>query len=512
MCWRRWRHGLANVHPTFYLAGRNTVSPDLVAAEYSYIGPECLVGPKVELGAYAMLGPRVAIVGGDHRYDRLGVPIIFSGRPALEQTLIEADAWVGYGAILLAGVKVGRGAIVAAGAVVTRDVPPYEIHGGVPARRIGERFPETSDRDFHDRMLDASPRRGEYCPPLQISVRGRLPSRGRLVAITAIGGLVILELLLRLAGFGDPLLLQKDAEIGYLYQPNQHMERLGHMVAINAYHQRSGLVALHPAPGTIRILFLGDSVTFGTTLLDQTQTISELVKIRFERNTTNHVEVLNASAGSWGIGNQLAYLQRFGTMGARLVIVQIGSHDLLQRKSLSDGVGVDPAMPDKRPPSALSEVWQRYVQPRLTGPSSPRDSAIVDGPEAELQFTTNMDSLAEIIRFVRGCGATPVLLHTPNRNEVLEHRSHADGRYESWRRRFVALAEQERVPLLNLYELWQSDAMAPKYFRDHVHLTATGTCAVANTLCEFLHESGGQMLFDWTGPARSITAVHWPVP
>ena len=166
MSFRRWKHGLKDVHPTFYLAKGSEVSPDLIAREYSYIGPGCLIGPKVELGPYVMIGPRVSIVGGDHVYDKPGTPIIFSGRPTLEPTVIEADAWIGCGAILLAGVRIGRGTVVAAGAVVTKDLPPYEIHGGVPARKIGDRFADDSARDAHDQMLNEPTRAGDFCPQL----------------------------------------------------------------------------------------------------------------------------------------------------------------------------------------------------------------------------------------------------------------------------------------------------------------------------------------------------------
>jgi acetyltransferase-like isoleucine patch superfamily enzyme len=160
---RRFRFGLRHVHKSFYLAGGSTVTADLIAREFSYIGPGCFVGAGVELGAYAMLGPRSCIVGDDHIYDMPGNPIIFSGRPALRKTFIEADAWIGCGAVLMAGVRIGRGAIVAAGAVVTKDVPAYEIHGGVPAKKIGERFLSIDDRKKHDDMLNQPPQEGEFC-------------------------------------------------------------------------------------------------------------------------------------------------------------------------------------------------------------------------------------------------------------------------------------------------------------------------------------------------------------
>jgi serine acetyltransferase len=56
--------------------------------------------------------------------------------------IIEDDVWMASNAVVLPGCRVARGAVVAAGAVVTRDVGPYEIVGGVPARVIGRRFDE----------------------------------------------------------------------------------------------------------------------------------------------------------------------------------------------------------------------------------------------------------------------------------------------------------------------------------------------------------------------------------
>ena len=166
--WRRWRYRVRDVHASCYLAEDSRISPDLVAHEFSYIGPECIVGPRVELGAYSMLGPRVSIVGADHVFDQPGVPIIFSGRPELKPTVIERDAWVGCGCVLMAGVRIGRGAIIAAGAVVTKDVLPYEIVGGVPARKISDRFDTTAAREAHDRMLAQAPTQRTFCASLEL--------------------------------------------------------------------------------------------------------------------------------------------------------------------------------------------------------------------------------------------------------------------------------------------------------------------------------------------------------
>lgn len=165
MALRRIRHGLKHVHSTFYMGPNCIVASDLVAGPYSFMNNDCSIQARVVLGRYVLLGPHVAIVGGDHRPNLPGVPNVFSGRPEILQTIIEDDAWLGHGAIIMQGVRVGRGAIVAAGAVVVRDVPPYEIHGGIPAKKISERFPNADDRVKHDAMLDGPLVHGEIARP-----------------------------------------------------------------------------------------------------------------------------------------------------------------------------------------------------------------------------------------------------------------------------------------------------------------------------------------------------------
>lgn len=75
-----------------------------------------------------------------------------NGWAAIPRTTLGHDVWVGHGALITAGVHVGHGAVIAAGAVVTRDVPPYAIVAGVPARLIRFRFEE----DVRQRLLDAA--------------------------------------------------------------------------------------------------------------------------------------------------------------------------------------------------------------------------------------------------------------------------------------------------------------------------------------------------------------------
>lgn len=163
--WRR-RLGLRYVHPTFLAGGYSAISRDFIAGAFSYVGPGSEIGPGVSIGAYTMFGPGVKVLGNDHVYSKSGVPIIFSGRPIFKKTKIGADVWLGANVIVIAGVEIGDGAIVAAGSVVTKDVPPMTIYGGIPAKLIRSRFNSDLEVGKHMAMLREPPRGGEYCAPM----------------------------------------------------------------------------------------------------------------------------------------------------------------------------------------------------------------------------------------------------------------------------------------------------------------------------------------------------------
>jgi acetyltransferase-like isoleucine patch superfamily enzyme len=156
---RLW-YGLKHVDKTFYVGGRGEIARDFRAGPYSYVGRDACICPRVRIGKYVLIAHEVSIQGGDHRFDVPGTPICFAARPEMPETVIEDDVWIGHRAIVVAGVRIGRGAVVGAGAVVTKDVEPYAIVGGVPARIIGGRFPDARDREKHDAMLAEPAREG----------------------------------------------------------------------------------------------------------------------------------------------------------------------------------------------------------------------------------------------------------------------------------------------------------------------------------------------------------------
>lgn len=145
---------LSSVHATAYVHQSSHVATDLVAEEYVFIGRDCTVAPGVLIGRYTMFASEVAVVGDDHNWDQPGVPMQFSGRPAQRPTRVGADVWIGHGVVVMRGITIGDGTIVAAGAVVTADVPAYEVWAGVPARHVRDRFDDPADVATHAQMLN----------------------------------------------------------------------------------------------------------------------------------------------------------------------------------------------------------------------------------------------------------------------------------------------------------------------------------------------------------------------
>ncbi len=92
----------------------------------------------VTIGDRVLIGYRTCILSSNHKV--LPKPAkIFGAGHNYERVIIEDDVWIGANCIILPGVKIGRGAVIAAGAVVTKDVEPFTVYAGIPAKKIKDR-------------------------------------------------------------------------------------------------------------------------------------------------------------------------------------------------------------------------------------------------------------------------------------------------------------------------------------------------------------------------------------
>lgn len=122
----------------FYLPKNITIGTGTI------IGDRCFLDgrAKLTIGDNVDIASQVLIYNSEHDIKSEGFD------PIEEPVIIEDYVFIGPRAIILPGVKIGKGAIVAAGAVVTKDVEPYQVVGGVPAEKIGER----KNKDLHYKL------------------------------------------------------------------------------------------------------------------------------------------------------------------------------------------------------------------------------------------------------------------------------------------------------------------------------------------------------------------------
>lgn len=295
---------------------------------------------------------------------------------------------------------------------------------------------------------------------------------------------LIFEFLLRFAfGLGNPPLSQADSDTGYRFQPNQKITRFGKKIEYNQYSQRSEPIN-NPKPLKIsRILTIGDSVTNGGSLINQAQTITEQLEKKLS-STGAKFEVLNASAGSWGIGNQLGYLRKFGVFDSNAVIVQIGTQDLTQPTSTSERVGRNPRYPTHPPLLATQELITRYISPKLFS-AFKSDSEIPQVSETEhnQQFQQNMQSFKAIVSLIRAKQIPLIVLFTPSRADLIPTPN--TPKYKS---EFLQVLKKSQIPVIDVHKNWSKlpAATVKTYYRDRVHFNETGNQAVADLLSKKL--------------------------
>lgn len=159
--WRKYSFGInAYIGRNVYMWAKNSIT----IGDNFYIGKYSIIECDVEIGNNVLLANRVALIGRyDHHYQQIGVATrlanqirdkSYNWKGLNSKTIIQDDVWVGYGSIILSGVNIGQGSIIAAGSVVTKDVDSFSIYGGVPAKKMGDRFENSSELEEHIRIYN----------------------------------------------------------------------------------------------------------------------------------------------------------------------------------------------------------------------------------------------------------------------------------------------------------------------------------------------------------------------
>ena len=310
-----------------------------------------------------------------------------------------------------------------------------------------------------------------------------------LVIVAAIIGLfVVTEIGLRLLfGFGNPLTYIGDEKIGYLLTPSQRTRRFGNRIEINQYSMRGANIQETPLPSTMRILLLGDSIANGGWWTDQENTISNLMMRSLKSNLSDlsenitQVEVLNASANSWGPRNELAYLQRFGSFGSKVIVLLINTDDLFSTTPTPLQVGRDRNYPSEKPPLAASEILNRYI---LKQKPIPGLNEIQN--ESGDRVGSNLKAISKIQQFTRENNALFLLAMTPLKREIGEP---GPRDYEiKERQRLQEFTKTQDIIYIDFLPIFNSSQDPEALYHDHIHFNLEGNKLIAKVIEQKLLE------------------------
>jgi acetyltransferase-like isoleucine patch superfamily enzyme len=115
----------------------------ITIGENTQIGPYTIMfsgNYGITIGKNVMVGPHCVFASGNHEFRNLEVPMRFAGSFSNGPIIIEEDVWIGANCTITDNVRIGKGAIIGANSLVNKDVQPYDIVGGVPAKKIKSRL------------------------------------------------------------------------------------------------------------------------------------------------------------------------------------------------------------------------------------------------------------------------------------------------------------------------------------------------------------------------------------
>lgn len=147
--------------------------------------------------------------------------------------------------------------------------------------------------------------------------------------------LAIIEVFLRLLGWGQLVEYSPNDQWGYLMKPSQTVYSYGHPVQINKYGLRGPEIEQNKKEGVVRIVFLGDSITYGGNMIKEKELFCRIVESLLNNNKVA-AEIINLSASGWSPRNWMEYIKANGYFEADIIMPILTENDLVQAFSPKD--------------------------------------------------------------------------------------------------------------------------------------------------------------------------------
>jgi lysophospholipase L1-like esterase len=282
-------------------------------------------------------------------------------------------------------------------------------------------------------------------------------------------------------GLGTPPLSVADPQIEYLFMPDQDVTRFGNHFFTNHYGMRSNAFPVKREAHELRVMVFGDSVLNGGNLTDQADLATSILKNNLTELTANNVVVGNISAGSWGPGNWLAYVNKYGLFDADIVVLVISSHDY------ADNPTFEPlnsnTHPTERPLSALTEGITRYLPrylPKFASSKSVKETDHFVEPPTE-QVAKGLEDLENFLELVKNSAKYIIVFQHWERDEI------NIGKAKSGNEKIRDLCGSMGVSQIQLEPYFrQSIENGTNPYRDNIHLNQIGQQLIAKAILENL--------------------------
>lgn len=267
----------------------------------------------------------------------------------------------------------------------------------------------------------------------------------------------------------DPPIYYHDPKYGYLAVPDQWPSTRGFFYRINRAGLRGPDFSMAREPGSLRITFVGDSVTFAGGIVSDTDTFvaqsARLLSTRLGRS----ISTVNISAPGWGVENMQAYIARYGVYNANLVVWVLPHEDLRRPWSYA------PGMPARRV-FRIQFLLSHTINVLKSKVLNRNDQAGGHPPDLDQVLEDNLHAFGHALDLIRNSGAKTVIVFLPEGDTPASADKQA---YEA----YAALAASRGVPTCDLCSQMEAHGGSALFY-DGAHLNSHGHDVVAPLIAQ----------------------------